>query len=85
MTPGDDGTYQGEDGYGNVGFVARQGRLLKVSAAIDLESRLTVGCAGAVLAYIARHKAAYQLPGDSTSEDDFRVAVLQTFSIENMM
>ena len=85
VAPGDTELLHAYDNVESLGFSARQGRFLKISAAVDLESRLTIGCAGAILAYIARRKAAYQLPGDITEDDPFQVASVRMFRIESMM
>ena len=66
-----------------MGFTERQGKLLSLSAAIDLDSRLTVGCAGAVLAYVARHKAMESLPGGEEGNLTFEITALQMFSLAN--
>lgn len=85
ITPGDADTYE-DIGDGNgAGFTGRQGQLLRLSGWIDVESRITVGCAGAVLTYLQRRKAARFLPGDIDSQLAYRVSTIEMFSLSGMM
>ena len=85
VTPGDADAYdEYNDGTGG-GFAGRQGQLLRLSGWIDVESRLTVGCAGAVLTYLQRRKAVQYLPGDIDSELAYRVSTIEMFSLSGMM
>lgn len=68
-----------------LGFTEGQGKLLRISATIDLQSRLTVGCAGAVLAYIGRHSFTDSMPGRDGSKLSFGVKSIQTFNIDEIM
>ncbi|KAJ8114028.1 hypothetical protein OPT61_g3993 [Boeremia exigua] len=62
-----------------------QGHLLRLSGWIDLESRVTVGCAGALLSYLQRRRAAAYLPGDETAHMMFRIAYFEMFSLRDTM
>ena len=66
-------------------FTNRQGKLLKLSAKIDMENHSTIGCAGAVLTYIGRRNAVAHSSGDAHSNSSFRIATVQTFSLKDMM
>ncbi|KAA8625153.1 MutS Mismatch repair ATPase [Pyrenophora tritici-repentis] len=63
----------------------QQGQLLRLAGWIDLESRSTVGCAGALISYIQRRRAASYLPGDHTARLMFRVVTLEMFTIRETM
>lgn len=63
----------------------RQGQLLRLSGWINLESRLTVGCTGAVLSYIQRRRATAYLPGDGQASGLFRVDTIEMFSLAGSM
>jgi DNA mismatch repair protein MSH5 len=63
----------------------RQGQLLRLSGWINLESRLTVGCAGAALAYIQRRRATSYLPHDGDASGMFRVGTIEMFSLSESM
>ncbi|CAA9958588.1 DNA mismatch repair protein mutS [Pyrenophora teres f. maculata] len=66
-------------------FVGQQGQLLRLAGWIDLESRSTVGCAGALISYLQRRCAASYLPGDHTAHLMFRIATLEMFTIRETM
>lgn len=85
ITPGDDDSY---DDYGDgtgVGYTGRQGQLLRLSASIDMESRLTIGCAGALLTYVARRKAVEHRPNDVDANNSFRISTIEMFSLKGIM
>ncbi|KAF2198323.1 hypothetical protein GQ43DRAFT_465698 [Delitschia confertaspora ATCC 74209] len=71
-----------EDGITSAG---QQGQLLRLSGWVDLESRLTVGCAGALLSYLQRRRAAAFLPGDEAAHLLFRISSLGMFTLRNTM
>ena len=62
-----------------------QGNLLQLSSAIDLDSRLSVSCVGAILNYVERRRAIVQLPGDRTARGPFSITYLETFSLTGVM
>ncbi|KAL9011247.1 MAG: hypothetical protein Q9173_003891 [Seirophora scorigena] len=85
ITPGDAESLA-ENADGNTSRnTGRQGILLRLSGLVDLESRLTVGCAGAVLTYLQRRKAVVYLPGDRDADHVFRVCFIETFSLAGFM
>ncbi|KAI4088531.1 MAG: hypothetical protein LQ339_008707 [Xanthoria mediterranea] len=85
ITPGDAESYEGYIESTEPEYTGRQGKLLRLSGIVDLESRLTVGCAGAVLTYLQRRKAVVYLPGDVTAQPVFRVSGLEMFSLDGVM
>lgn len=85
ITPGDADTYEDIGDGDGAGLTGRQGQLLRLSGWIDVESRITVGCAGAVLTYLQRRKAARFLPGDIDSQLAYRVSTVEMFSLSGMM
>lgn len=84
ITPGEGDSYDGLD-YLEAGFTNRQGKILQLSGRVDLESRLSVGCAGAVITYLARKRAATYLPGDVDAHQAFRISTIETFSLKGVM
>ncbi|KAG9186743.1 hypothetical protein G6011_09851 [Alternaria panax] len=80
--PGEFGSMDRLDGEGTAG---RQGQLLWLAGWIDLESRSTIGCAGALVSYLQRRRAAAYLPGDRAVYLMFRVATLEMFSLRETM
>ncbi|KAL8701408.1 MAG: hypothetical protein Q9201_004922 [Fulgogasparrea decipioides] len=85
VTPEDAGSYQDYVDSNGPGYTGRQGKLLRLAGRINLESRLTVGCAGAVLTYLQRKKAVVYLPGDAEANLAFRVSAIETFSLSGVM
>lgn len=85
MTPGESDIHEDYENYNDVGYTGRQGKLLKLSAVIDMDSRLAVGCAGALLLYIARRKAVEHLPGDINASSLFRISTIEMFGIKDTM
>nr|POE54936.1 dna mismatch repair protein msh5 [Quercus suber] len=61
------------------------GQLLRLSSWINLESCLTVGCAGAVLSYLQRRKATAYIPGDDAASAMFRVRTVTMFTLHGSM
>ena len=84
-TPGDSDPYNDYGDSNDAGYTGRQGQLLRLSASIDMESRLTIGCAGALLTYVARRKAVERVPTDINANSSFRVSKLQMFTLKETM
>ena len=85
VTPGDNEAYDDYGDGNNSGYTGRQGKELRLSAWTNLESRLTVGCAGALLTYMGRRKAVEYLPGDPNAIKSFRISAIETFSVQGVM
>ena len=85
ITPGDkDPSDDYGDGTG-AGYTGRQGQLLRLSALIDMESRLTIGCAGALLTYVARRKAVESGPENVNTNHSFCISALEMFNLKDTM
>jgi len=85
VVPGDVMPHEGCRMPDDVEPADRQGQLLRLSGWINVESKLTVGCAGAVLSYIRRRRATTYLPGDHEASGLFRVATIEMFSLSGSM
>lgn len=55
------------------------------SRASLLKLILQIGCAGAIISYLQKRRAARFLPGDAAAHALFRVAVLEMFSLQDIM
>ncbi|KAF2154784.1 DNA mismatch repair protein MSH5 [Myriangium duriaei CBS 260.36] len=64
---------------------SRLAAMLELGSSIDLESQLTIGCAGALVGYIQRRRNAAHVPGDVSIQSLFQIASVQTFSLKNTM
>lgn len=85
VVPGDVVTHDDDFEEGQSSLTGKQGQLLRLSGWINLESRSTVGCAGAILSYIQRRRATTYLPGDQDSETLFRIGTVEMFSLRDSM
>ncbi|MCJ1405214.1 MutS protein msh5 [Xylographa trunciseda] len=85
LVPGDDGAYAGRGENYEAGYTSRQGKLLRLSGRLDLESQLSVGCAGAVLSYLQRRRSVQYLPGDEDAVRAFRIRDIEMFTLDNIM
>ena len=85
ITPGYEDTYEAYGDGNRAGFTDSQGKLLRLSTCIDVESRLTVGCAGALLTYLWRRKAVEYLPNDTTIRTSFRISSVEMFNLQDIM
>ena len=85
VTPGDAESYDDFVESSEPDYTGKQGKLLRLSGIVDLESRLTVGCAGAVLTYLQRRKAVVYLPGGVPAQPAFRLSAIEMFSLDGVM
>lgn len=85
ITPGSHNAYDEYEDHNEVGGSGHYGKSLRLAGRVNLESRLTVGCSGAVLAYLSRRKAVQFLPGDAAAEALFRVSTIEMFNLNDTM
>ncbi|KAI1499675.1 muts domain V-domain-containing protein [Biscogniauxia marginata] len=64
---------------------SRHGRLMRLGASINLESRVTLGCAGAVLNDIQRRRTAQYLPNDPDALVAFQIRSVEMFALFDSM
>ena len=69
----------------DVGMHCRQGRLLQVSAWLNMDNRTSMGCVGAVLTYLQRKCASEYLPGDQAALQAYPITSLETFTLQDTM
>ncbi|KAF2748154.1 hypothetical protein M011DRAFT_422382 [Sporormia fimetaria CBS 119925] len=63
----------------------RQAQLLRLAGCIDIDSRISMGCAGAVLSYLQRSRANAYLPGDEAAYMMFRVSTIEMCTLRDTM
>ena len=86
VTPGDNNNTHDEfENQYESGSSGRYEQLLRLSGRVDLDSRLTIGCCGAALAYLGRRKTVEFLPGDTAADLAYRVSSIEMFSLNNTM
>ncbi|OTB01522.1 hypothetical protein M426DRAFT_63971 [Hypoxylon sp. CI-4A] len=64
---------------------SRQGRLMRLGTSINLDSQLTVGCAGALLGDLQRRRTAQYLPNDPDALVAFRIRSVEMFALFDSM
>ncbi|EME48663.1 hypothetical protein DOTSEDRAFT_57974 [Dothistroma septosporum NZE10] len=69
----------------DAGFAGRHAQLLRLSGWVNMDSRLTVGCAGAVTSYLQRRRATAYLPGDREADALFRISTVEMFTLKDSM
>ncbi|QSZ29053.1 hypothetical protein DSL72_003563 [Monilinia vaccinii-corymbosi] len=84
-TPGDDFTGDRNHDQAELSGAGRQGRLIRLAGWIDLDSRLSIGCAGAVLSYLGRRRSVDYLPNDEAALIAFRIRTIEMSSLTDMM
>lgn len=85
LIPGESLTYDDGQDYDEFGSTNRQGKLLRISGWINIDSRVSVGCVGAVLTYLQRQRCAEFLQDDPDAQETFRVTSMEMFCIEGTM
>ncbi|RKF63192.1 MutS protein-like protein 5 [Erysiphe neolycopersici] len=65
--------------------MGRQGRLMRLAGMVDLESKVTVGCAGAVLNYISRRRKSEYLPNDQDALFFFQVHSIEMITLSDTL
>lgn len=83
MVPGDYEELSNNEDARSIGFVPTRGQLLKISTVVDMDSRFSVGCGGAILSYIRRRKAVS--PHTSKLLNEPRIARIEMFNVNNTM
>ena len=84
VTPGYGEAYEDSVQQECPGFTQRHGKLLRLAAAIDMDSRLSVGCAGAVLAFIGRLRTRAHTTHDQDRQPRL-VFKVEMFSMADLM
>ena len=85
LIPGESLTYDDGHDQNEFGSTSRQGKLLRVSGWINLDSKVSVGCIGAVLTYLQRKRAAEFLQDDPDAQQAYRITSMEMFSMEGSM
>ncbi|KAA8567184.1 hypothetical protein EYC84_010241 [Monilinia fructicola] len=84
-TPGDDFGGDRKHDQAELSGTGRHGRLMRLAGWIDLDSRLSIGCAGAVLSYLGRRRSVEYLPNDEAALIAFRIRTIEMFSLADIM
>ena len=85
LVPGEIAGFEPGQDVADIGTTNRQGRLLRMSACIDMESRISIGCLGAIITWIQRKRASEYLKDDPSGELAYRVMEVKMFSLKDTM
>ena len=85
ITPGDNDPCDNFGDATSAGHTDCRGQTMRLASSIDIESRLTIGCAGALLTYMARRKAIRNLPDSFDANNSFCICTVEMFSLRDMM
>ncbi|OCT44270.1 DNA mismatch repair protein [Cladophialophora carrionii] len=85
LIPGATMMYEEELHPEELGLTKRRGRLIQISAWLDVENKVSIGCAGAIISHLQRRQPTVYLPGDSDADQAFRVVRLEMFSLRATM
>ena len=84
-TPGDDDPFLSYEAQLGPGYTARTGRVLRLSTIVDFDSRLSIGCASAILDYLQACRLQVYIPGDRRAEQMLRITSVEMFNLNNVM
>ena len=85
LIPGDSLTYDDGQGHDEFGSTSRQGKLIRISGWINLDSRVSLGCVGAVLTSLQRKRSAEFLQDDPDGQQAYRITSMEMFSMQGKM
>ncbi|KAG8626256.1 hypothetical protein KVT40_005201 [Elsinoe batatas] len=84
MVPGDIAATDEPDDFGEE-TANRVNNLLSLGCSVNVESHLSIGCAGAILNHIDRRRNAAFVPGDTAAFSFFRISSVAMFSLGGFM
>lgn len=85
LVPGAPATYDQELLPEDLGLSTRRGRFLQLSSCLNLDNRISLGCAGAIAGYLQKKRASEFLPDDPNANLVWRVTRLDMFSLKDTM
>jgi DNA mismatch repair protein MSH5 len=83
VVPGEVDPYESYEQGLEMGFTARQGKMLGLASKIDLDSEVSVGCAGAILMYLKRRRSGVDV--HNTRMTRWRISEVGMFELEGTM
>ena len=85
LVPGAPATYDQDLLPQDLGLSTRRGRYLQLSSCLNLDNRISIGCAGAIVGYLQRKRTSEFLPDDPNAALVCRVTKLEMFSLKDTM
>ncbi|EXJ86901.1 hypothetical protein A1O3_03855 [Capronia epimyces CBS 606.96] len=85
FVPGEPVTFDEDFQPEELGLTKRRGKLLQISSWLDLNNKVSIGCAGAIIGYLQRKRSARYQPRDPAANSVFRVVKLEMFNLRGTM
>jgi DNA mismatch repair protein MSH5 len=85
LVPGDTVMYEPDSQIDEVGLSNRQGRLLQISSWLDLDCKVSISCAGAVMNYLRNKRVSEYLPDDPDAQLAYRIMHMEMFTFKDTM
>ena len=85
LVPGDAFSLDYSEERDDVGFTEQQGKLLCMSGCIDMENRISIGCAGAIITYLQRKRPPECLSAVQVANLTFRIRSVEMLSLQGTM
>ena len=74
-----------QGGEEDLGYTEQQGKLLHLASSVDLENRVSIGCAGALLTYLQRKRSARYLQDDREGNEFCMVRGITMLTLRGTM
>ena len=85
MVPGDNEEFDENIRPDEIGLTNRSGSLMQASTLIDLDSQVSIGCVGALIACLQRRRASEYLQNDLDAQAVYRIRTIEMFSFHKTM
>ena len=85
LVPGENVNYDEDFQADEIGLSNKEGRLLQISAWLDLSNKVSVSCAGAVISYLQRKRASEYLQDDPAAQMAYRISHVDMFTFKDSM
>nr|KMM68003.1 MSH5 protein [Coccidioides posadasii RMSCC 3488] len=85
LVPGNAFSHENAEDAEDVGFTSQQGELLYLAGIVDMENHVSVGCAGALIAYLQRKRSTQDFQGDSAGDQLLRIDKIEMLSLKSNM
>ncbi|KMP04127.1 ATP binding / damaged DNA binding [Coccidioides immitis RMSCC 3703] len=85
LVPGNAFSHENAEDAEDVGFTSQQGELLYLAGIVDMENHVSVGCAGALIAYLQRKRSTQDFQGDSAGDQLLRIDKIEMSSLKSNM
>ncbi|KPI35358.1 uncharacterized protein AB675_9898 [Cyphellophora attinorum] len=85
LVPGENENVNEHTRADEIGLTDRPGNLMQISASLDLDSQVSIGCMGAAIGCLQRKRASEYLPNDADASNVYKIASVDLFAFHNTM